>query len=756
MKHIPVSCASHPESLEVHASRAPKIGDIRAADFLSKVVGAVDMILISLLLLFASAGANPYWYDKTQTLADRQTLVHLFEWKWKDVAKECEDYLQHFGFGAVQVSPANEHIMLYVNDDVPWYVRYQPVSYQLNSRSGNEQEFKEMVERCNRVGVRIVVDVVLNHMVGIGQQKGVNNVNSSGTSDFDARAGHEWFPGVPYGQGDTNDVRCNHDIGGSDYQNSAYNVKECRLVGLIDLNQGSPSVRKIMQAYLNKLISYGVAGFRFDASKHMWPHDLEELLDGLDFLRSDIFGSNQKAFAVHEVIDRGGEAVKVTDYLNIGRYTNFNFGSAVAQAIWGHSDLGVLGQLAPGYGYGNEEDHDVLSFIDNHDNQRDQFPYVLTYKNGNDYKLGVAYMLAWSYGYARVMSSYAFNGHDQGPPNMGKFTGYATKSPSFTGSTGTCLDSSGWVCEHRWPEIRNMAEFRHQTHGAAPAEVVSENGVLRFARDGKGYFALNNGQDQQHMQDIDTTLPAGDYCDVFKGSLRGRSCTGTKITVDSNGKASFSVPGKSVVAFHLGSRIQGIPTPPSTPSSWKNTVVFLKKNTYPGQNIFIRGGDTQVAACSYGPYQQSTDPCAIDIAHATNVSFIFAEYLSWKENDLYLDFEGAERRQGTHDGLQAQGTPLIYTTNDRTAPEYQPLNTFGPGYWMVEMKMNCDKTDNGWFELKGFMYPGDGWEADIHQEQCTGSGASESPIRNSKNHMAKCGMVNVFEWGQGSCIINAL
>lgn len=26
--------------------------------------------------------------------------------------------------------------------------------------------------------------------------------------------------------------------------------------------------------------------------------------------------------------------------------------------------------LGPGYNYGNEEDHDVLNFIDNHDNQR--------------------------------------------------------------------------------------------------------------------------------------------------------------------------------------------------------------------------------------------------------------------------------------------------------------------------------------------------------------------------------------------------
>ena len=30
-------------------------------------------------------------------------MVHLFEWKWNDIAKECEDFLQHYGYGAVQV-----------------------------------------------------------------------------------------------------------------------------------------------------------------------------------------------------------------------------------------------------------------------------------------------------------------------------------------------------------------------------------------------------------------------------------------------------------------------------------------------------------------------------------------------------------------------------------------------------------------------------------------------------------------------------
>ena len=46
-----------------------------------------------------------------------------------------------------------EHIVL-PNNDYPWWQRYQPVSYILDSRSGNEDEFANMTRRCNAVGVR--------------------------------------------------------------------------------------------------------------------------------------------------------------------------------------------------------------------------------------------------------------------------------------------------------------------------------------------------------------------------------------------------------------------------------------------------------------------------------------------------------------------------------------------------------------------------------------------------------------------------
>ena len=33
---------------------------------------------------------------------------------------------------------------------------------------GTEAEFIDMVERCNNAGVRIIVDAVINHVMGVG------------------------------------------------------------------------------------------------------------------------------------------------------------------------------------------------------------------------------------------------------------------------------------------------------------------------------------------------------------------------------------------------------------------------------------------------------------------------------------------------------------------------------------------------------------------------------------------------------------
>lgn len=242
-------------------------------------------LLLALLGHFASAQFNPQFAD------GRQVIVHLFEWKWEDIAAECERFLGPNGFAGVQVSPPNENSII---GNRPWYERYQPVSYQLVTRSGNRAQFENMVQRCNNVGVRIYVDTVINHM---SATPGV------GTAGSASEPGPRNFPAVPYSSSDFNS--------GCAIENysDAYQVRNCDLVGLPDLNQAIPWVADRIVDFMNDLISLGVAGFRVDAAKHMWPQDLASIYNRLNNLNAGVFGGGVRPFITQEVIDLGGEGI---------------------------------------------------------------------------------------------------------------------------------------------------------------------------------------------------------------------------------------------------------------------------------------------------------------------------------------------------------------------------------------------------------------------------------------------------------------
>lgn len=53
------------------------------------------------------------------------------------------------------------------------------------------------------------------------------------------------------------------------------------LVNLADLSLSTDNVRGKVADYLNYLIDIGVAGFRVDSAKHMWPGDLQAIFGRL-------------------------------------------------------------------------------------------------------------------------------------------------------------------------------------------------------------------------------------------------------------------------------------------------------------------------------------------------------------------------------------------------------------------------------------------------------------------------------------------
>uniref|UniRef100_A0A3B1ITS2 Alpha-amylase n=1 Tax=Astyanax mexicanus TaxID=7994 RepID=A0A3B1ITS2_ASTMX len=505
------------------------------------------LILVTLLGL-SSAQFSPNMKD------GRTSLVHLFEWRWADIAAECERYLAPNGFGGVQISPPSESIVV-TNPFHPWWQRYQPISYNLCSRSGNENDLRDMITRCNNVGVNIYVDAVINHMCGSGGGAGTHS--SCGTY-FNANT--KEFPSIPFTGWDFNDAKCNTGSGEIENYHDINQVRNCRLVGLLDLALEKDYVRGKVADYMNALINMGVAGFRVDACKHMWPGDLSAVYGRLNNLNTKWFSGGSRPFIFQEVIDLGGEPITAAEYTGLGRVTEFKYGAKLGTVMrkWNGEKLSYLKNW--GEGWGMMASDKALVFVDNHDNQRGPWKIIIKHLFLlRLYKMAVALMLAHPYGVTRVMSSFRWdrnivNGSERwmGPPSYGD----GSTKPVPINADSTCGD--GWVCEHRWRQIRNMVIFRNVVGGAVFANWW-DNGSnqIAFGRGNRGFIVINN-DDWTLDATLATGLPGGTYCDVISGQKEGGSCTGKQVTVGSDGKAYFKISNSEedpFFAIHADSKL---------------------------------------------------------------------------------------------------------------------------------------------------------------------------------------------------------
>jgi len=504
------------------------------------------------------------------TIAPRTTFVHLFEWKWTDIAQECEDVLGPKEFSAVQVSPPMEHAWFSEDGTYPWWLRYQPVSYDIESRSGTRAEFTDMVSRCNAVGVDIYVDAIINHMTGVGTGTGNN-----GTQYWEYH-----YPDTEYGT--DNFHHCGRN-GNDDISNygDRWEVQNCELVNLTDLSTDTDYVQQKIADYMNDLISLGVAGFRLDASKHMATDDINAIKAKL----------NGAPYIFQEVIDQGGEPITAGEYFQNGDVTEFKYSLKISEAFYS-GQLSSLSNFGEDWGFMSSDN--AVVFVDNHDNQRGHGGggHIITYKDSSLYDLANVFMLAWPYGYPKVMSSYEFDDGNgsQGPPQNGDGSTQSVAELGCFGHTDSTV--RGWVCEHRWQPIANMVAFRNMTDGL-PVENWWDNGnnQIAFSRGDMGFVAINK-EGNDLSQTFQTGMDAGTYCDIISGDFDDGTCTGNTINVNADGTAAITVLAGKAVAFYAAPATPVTATPaPPTPTTDQNANIKIHYKGLSNPNIYAWSTD---------------------------------------------------------------------------------------------------------------------------------------------------------------------
>lgn len=531
-----------------------------------------SLALIAAPLLAAPAQAA------TPSNGGKDVILNLFQWNWNSVAQECKSSIGQAGFGYVQVSPPAEHLR-----GKAWWTSYQPVSYRVDSKLGNREEFSAMVKSCNDAGVKVIADAVVNHMAGAGQ---------SGTGTAGSPFSEDHFP--EYSAQDFNDCRTNI----SNYSDR-WQVQYCRLVGLQDLKTSSSYVQQNIADYLDDLVSLGVSGFRIDASKHIPAADLESIKAKM---------KNSGVYWVHEVIGASGEPIQESEYLGSGDSHEFDYSRQLKHDF----DAQIANLRFIGDGKLTSDRAGV--FVTNHDTERNG--ESMNYKWGAKYLLANVFMLSWPYGSPTVYSGFTFTDKDAGAPG-------ATDASVPNAS----CDSSAWTCEQRANEVVGMVGFNNAVGDAAVNNWWDDgSNQIAYGRGNKGFVAMNN-TGSATSREYTSSLAAGTYCDVVAKS----DCAQT-ITVGADGKFTATLPAYGALALHIGAMADGSGGDPDPVEETADVKVSVTAETTWGQNIRIVGNlpelgnwkpsdATQLTATNYPSWTGS-----LDLPAGTQFEYKYVKY----------------------------------------------------------------------------------------------------------------------------------
>jgi alpha-amylase len=496
-------------------------------------VAAAAGLLVAFGLTATSADGAP----GSSATDEPGVTANLWEWNWPSIGRECADVLGPSGYTGVQVAPPQDSVKRTElgngSDTVlhPWWEVYQVVDYNLTSRMGDEAQFKAMVKACRKAGVKVYVDAVINHTTGQGH---ISYGGVSYTPYHYADAG--------YGPDDFHFTtgECPSSDGGIQDFNNKLQVFKCNLVGLEDLRTETDAVQDTLAAYLNKLIGYGASGFRVDAAKHIGQDDLDAIYSRLHRTKDGV-----KPYWALEVFGGGPGILSPQAFTSSGDVLGLDgvkqirdaFKSYPAQHVGSIATLEVFGA-----GSGLTPGAKTLSFVDNHDTERNGD--ALNYKDGARFILANEWLLAQGYGSPQIFSSFEWGADSNASP------------PALDNGLITDTDcAAGWACTHRNQGILGMVGWNNYVGSAQRGHFYTDDAnVIAFSKGDRGWAAFNNGAADKQIT-VQTGLAAGTYCDLIHGTRQGSSCTGPTVTVTSNGNVTVTVGAYDAVAIDRANRL---------------------------------------------------------------------------------------------------------------------------------------------------------------------------------------------------------
>lgn len=443
----------------------------------------ITRILIGAALLASGSGM----VSQAQVASEDEVILHAWTWSLDTIAANMAD-IAAAGYTYVQTSPVQA---CYVGDgggmalysepgdsvQGKWYYYYQPTDWTIgNYMLGSREDFKAMCDSAYRYGVKVIVDVLPNH-VAIDDSAVLPGLDN-------AVGGHE---NLLHAAGRTPIV---------DY-NDRLQCTTGEMGGLKDVNTENPDFQYYYLQYVNDLVNLGARGFRYDTAKHIGlPSDPldprsernnfwdvatgREAVKGLSLLMPD------SLYIYGEVLQ--DKNVKEDEYAEYMDLTASSYGHELRRALvagdfraadlvdWHHS-------VSPDR---------LVTWVESHD----------TYCNAHE-SAGMSDEL--------VRQGFVFlTARQHGRPLFYSRPAGSTRE-NYWGNNRIGARGND---EFRNPEIVAAIAFRKAMSGQAEKLYASADGAVVEVARGEAGAAVINISDKAHKVKIETSLPAGEYIDA--------------------------------------------------------------------------------------------------------------------------------------------------------------------------------------------------------------------------------------------------
>ena len=439
----------------------------------------------------ASTVTSPAAAVEAGLQTDPQDGVTLQCWNWSydNIAANMEK-IAGLGYSAIQTSPIQQAKESTTGRTVGsyWWLYYQPATFTIDntgtSALGTKQDFEDMCEVAHQYGVKVIVDIVANHM---GNQTS-NNLATNITSDL------------------RNDSSCWHDITTniSDYS-SRYNITQYCMGGLPDLNTSNTKVQNYVLSYLKECIDAGADGFRFDAAKHIETPDDSTSGCASNFWPTVINGATSYAsssrgidlYCYGEILDQPDSkgTLSISSYTKYMSVTDNQQGNALRNYVNSNNASGA----GSSYYYKSTTANKLVLWAESHDTYADNASSgVSTYNINKTWALVAARADAMGLYFAR---------------------------PNSTSTVLGTADTTGWS----YNEVGVVNKFHNAFVGQT--EYVSSEGNIAYCERGTtGVVLVNCNGSSASVSVTAHKMASGTYKDQVSGNtftVSGGKISGT-------------------------------------------------------------------------------------------------------------------------------------------------------------------------------------------------------------------------------------